>query len=296
MWSALRDGLATLANADPIYVAGALVLYVISLFLVGARWRVFVRALGGDVSVWRATLANLGGIAAGNIAPATRVGGEACRIALVRQSGTVTWRQATIAAAWDRVAELPPIAVLAALSVGVLRPFVPVWRARTLAIGALAVLGAVFVGVTVLKRSRNRLRQWADYLAADRVSIGTYVTGTLLASLMWIQDVLRLACATRAIGVSLSTSELAALSMIAMLGGLVPAIAGLGPVEASLAAGLLAFGVSPAHAVAVTAVERAISYGLSTAGGTLVITLVSGRSLWAALRQSSATLPDTADL
>jgi uncharacterized protein (TIRG00374 family) len=154
----------------------------------------------------------------------------------------------------------------------------------------------VFVGVTVLKRSRNRLRQWADYLAADRVSIGTYVTGTLLASLMWIQDVLRLACATRAIGVSLSTSELAALSMIAMLGGLVPAIAGLGPVEASLAAGLLAFGVSPAHAVAVTAVERAISYGLSTAGGTLVITLVSGRSLWAALRQSSATLPDTADL
>jgi uncharacterized membrane protein YbhN (UPF0104 family) len=296
MWTALTGGVAALANASPVYVAVALSLYVISLVLVGARWRVFVLALGGDVSLARASLANLGGIAAGNIAPATRVGGEACRIALVRQSGAVTWRQAAIAAAWDRLAELPPIAVLAAMSVVVLRDLVPARRSWALAFGAVAVLAAVAIGMTVLKRARHRLREWADYLATDRISASTYLTGTLLASLMWIQDVLRLACCTRAVGLTLSMTELAALSMLAMLGGLVPSVAGLGPVEASLVAGLLAFGADPASAVASTAVERVISYGFSTVAGSLVITLVGGRSLWTAIRRSPAALTDATDL
>jgi uncharacterized membrane protein YbhN (UPF0104 family) len=296
MRSALSAGLATLAAADPVYVAGVFALYVVSLFLVGARWRVFVRAVGGDVSILRATLSNLGGIAAGNISPATRVGGEACRIALVRQSGTVTWRQATIAAAWDRLAELPPVAVLAAVSVVVLRQLVPAGRAWALAIGAVAVIVAVAIGLKWLRRANHRLRQWADYLAADRVSVATYSTGAMLASLMWVQDVVRLACATRAVGLSLPASKLAALSMLGMLGGLVPGVAGLGPVEASLAAGLLAFGASPADAVAATAIERIISYGFSTAAGALTIALVSGRSVWTAIRQPPAALPDVADL
>lgn len=296
MRSAFSDGIATLTSADPAYVAGVFALYVVSLFLVGARWRVFVRAVGGDVSIWRATLANLGGIAAGNLSPATRVGGEACRIALVRQSGTVTWRQATIAAAWDRLAELPPVAVLAAVSVVVLRQLVPASRSRALAIGAVAVILAVVVALRALRRSNDRLRQWADYLAADRVSVPTYATGATLASLMWIQDVLRLACATHAIGLSLPASKLAALSMLGMLGGLVPGVAGLGPVEASLAAGLLAFGASPADAVAATAIERIISYGFSTAAGALTIAAVSGRSVWTAIRQPPRAVPDVVDL
>jgi uncharacterized membrane protein YbhN (UPF0104 family) len=296
MRSALSAGLAALAAADPLYVGGVLALYVISLFLVGARWRVFVRAVGGDVSIWRATLANLGGIAAGNLSPATRVGGEACRIALVRQSGTVTWRQATIAAAWDRLAELPPVAALAAVSVVVLREFIPASRSWALAIGAVAVLIAVIVGLKVLARASHRLREWADYLAADRVSAATYSAGAMLASLMWIQDVLRLACATRAVGLSLPAGKLAAVSMLGMLGGLVPGVAGLGPVEASLAAGLLAFGASPADAVAATAIERVISYGFSTAAGALTIAVVSGRSVWTAIRQPPSALTDVADL
>jgi uncharacterized membrane protein YbhN (UPF0104 family) len=296
MRSALSAGLAALAAADPFYVAGVLALYVTSLFLVGARWRVFLRAVGGDVGIWRATLANLGGIAAGNISPVTRAGGEACRIALVRQSGTITWRQAAIAAAWDRLAELPAVAVLAAVSVVVLRQTVPARRSWALAIGAVAVLLAVAIGLRVLRGSTHRLRQWADYLAADRVSIATYVTGAVFASLMWIQDVLRLACATRAVGLSLPAGKLATLSMLGMLGGLVPGVAGLGPVEASLAAGLLAFGVSPAEAVAATAIERVISYGFSTAGGALSIAVMSGRSVLTAVRESPRALPDAADL
>jgi uncharacterized membrane protein YbhN (UPF0104 family) len=295
MWEAMRGGIATLGTADPFYVIAALALYVLSLFLVGARWRVFVRALGGHVDLGRATLANLGGIAAGNLAPATRVGGEACRIALVRQSGAVTWRQATIAAAWDRLAELPPIAVLAVMSAIALRDLIPMWRSLTVAIIALMILMVVAVGVNWLRRPQNRLRQWTRVLAADRISAATYGIGSLLATAMWIQDVLRLACATRAVGLSLSLFELAALSMLAMLGGLVPGVAGLGPVEGALMVGLISFGAPAANAVAAVAVERAISYGFSSVAGALVIGCIGGRSLWSVVSRDSM-LPDAPDL
>ena len=55
----------------------------------------------------------------------------------------------------------------------------------------------------------------------------------------------------------LSPTQIATLSMLAMLGGVVPAIAGLGPVEGGLVAGLMAFGVDLPTAAAVTALERA---------------------------------------
>ena len=44
--------------------------------------------------------------------------------------------------------------------------------------------------------------------------------------------------------------------------------------------GLMAFGVDLPTAAAVTAIERAISYGFSTLAGGLVIALFGGRSLW----------------
>ena len=69
-----------------------------------------------------------------------------------------------------------------------------------------------------------------------------------------------------------------------MVGGLVPSLAGLGPVEGGLVAGLMAFGVDLPTAAAVTALERAISYGFSTSTGALVIAMLGGRSLWSTVR------------
>ncbi|HEV2986311.1 MAG TPA: hypothetical protein VGX46_18065, partial [Vicinamibacterales bacterium] len=75
------------------------------------------------------------------------------------------------------------------------------------------------------------------------------------------------------------------LSILAMLGGLVPGVAGLGPVEGGLVAGLMAFGVDLPTAAAVTTLERAISYGFSTSAGAVVIAVLGGRSLWSVARR-----------
>jgi uncharacterized protein (TIRG00374 family) len=116
------------------------------------------------------------------------------------------------------------------------------------------------------------------------VSPGVFAAGVGYSSLLWLQDYLRLTSALFAFGVVLSPTQVATLSILAMLGGLVPSIAGLGPVEGGLVAGLLAFGVDLPTAAAVTALERVISYGFSTAAGAVVIALLGGGSVWKAVR------------
>ena len=282
IWHTVEISVRRLGTARPGYAVAALALYIASVFIVGARWRGFLRALGGEVGVVRATLATLGGLAAGNLTPAP--GGEACRIALVGQGGRATWQQATIAAVWDRLSELPPIIVLGGMALVAVRHLAVGWRTPAI-IGGLAVaLIAGAFAIARLRRSSFALAGWRERLAVDRVSGRVFAEGVGYASLVWLQDVLRLTCVTLAFGVVLSPTQIATLSILAMLGGIVPAIAGLGPVEGGLVAGLLAFGVDLPTAAAVTALERAISYAFSTSAGVIVIGLIGGRSVWNAVR------------
>jgi uncharacterized membrane protein YbhN (UPF0104 family) len=283
IWQPVANSLYRLSTADLRYVLAALSLYIVSLFIVGERWRGFLRALGGSVGVTRATLATLGGIAAGNLTPG-RVGGEASRIALVRLRGTVTWRQATVAAIWDRLSELPPVLVLSLMALIAVRRAIAGWRAAWIVAGVVigVIAGALAIGR--LRASGISFEKWRERLALDRVRWQVFAAGVGYSSLLWFQDVLRLTCATRALGVSLSPTRIATLSMLAMLGGLVPSLAGLGPVEGGLLAGLMAFGIDLQTAAAITAIERAISYGFSTGAGALVIALMGGRSLWGVVR------------
>ncbi|MGH9142151.1 MAG: lysylphosphatidylglycerol synthase transmembrane domain-containing protein [Vicinamibacterales bacterium] len=286
IWHTVIVSVNRLATARPAYAAAALLLYVISLFIAGARWQGFLRALGGEVGVTQATLATLGGIAAGNLAPAP--GGEACRIALVRLGGRATWSQATVAAVWDRMSELPPILVLSAMSLVAMRSLASRWRPATVALALAAASGIAILALWHAARSGLSFGRWRERFASHRVGAGRFAAGVGYSSLLWLQDYLRLTCATLAFGVVLAPTRIATLSILAMLGGIVPGIAGLGPVEGGLVAGLLAFGVDLPTAAAVTALERAISYGISTATGGIVIALLGGRSMWITLRGGQA--------
>ncbi|HEY3383978.1 MAG TPA: lysylphosphatidylglycerol synthase transmembrane domain-containing protein [Vicinamibacterales bacterium] len=284
LWQTIVSSVAKLGTARPVYILAALGLYIVSLFMVGARWRGFLCAVGGRVSVLRATLATLGGISVNNLTPSSRVGGEVCRIALVRAAGATTWQQATIAAVWDRLSEVPPISVLAVMSLVAVRDLSS--RSRTLAIAFVIVfvLALAILGLRQLRKARGWLAGWRERLALDRITLGVFATGVGYSSLLWLQDVLRLLCVALAFGVVLTPTQVAALSILTMLGGLVPTVGGLGAVEGGLVAGLLAFGVDGPTAAAVTAAERAISYGFGTAAGAVVVALLGGRSLWTASR------------
>ena len=162
------------------------------------------------------------------------------------------------------------------------------WRPTAIAAGLAAVAGAAAFALWRVRGRDFRLQRWRENLATHHVSAGLFAAGVGYSSLLWLQDVLRLICVTLAFGVVLAPSQIATLSMLAMIGGAVPAIAGLGPVEGGLVAGLVAFGVDLPTAAAVTALERAISYGFSTSAGAVVIGVMGGRSMWDAARTPHA--------
>jgi uncharacterized membrane protein YbhN (UPF0104 family) len=281
IWHTVAHSVERLSTAKPAYAAAALALYVVSLFIAGARWRGFLRALGGDASVVHSTLATLGGIAAGNLAPTP--GGEAVRIALLRIGGRATWQQATVAAVWDRLSEVPPIAVLSVMTLIAVHSLAD-GRALAIAAVALGTVAAVGFAIWRLRRPHVEATGWRETLARHSVGAPLFAEGVGYSSLLWIQDFLRLTSVTLAFGVVLPPTRIATLCVIAMLGGLVPGVAGLGPIEGGLVAGLLAFGIDLPTAAAVTALERAISYGFSTAAGAAVIALMGGCSVWRAAR------------
>jgi uncharacterized membrane protein YbhN (UPF0104 family) len=287
IWHVVGESVRRLATARPGYILAAFGLYILSLFIVGARWRGFVRSVGGEVAVWRASLATLGGIAVNNLFPSGRLGGEACRIALVRQSGAVTWRQATVSAVWDRLSQVPAILILAVMAVLALKSLASNWRQVAVMVIALAILVAGGFAIKWLRRSNARLGGWRERLALDQADARVFAVAVGLSGLVFLQDVLRISCAALAFGVVLSPTKVAVLSIVSLVGGLAPSLAGLGPVEGGLVAGLVAFGVDVPTAAAITAAERLISYGFSTSAGAAVVALLGGKSLWTTVRRAS---------
>jgi uncharacterized membrane protein YbhN (UPF0104 family) len=277
-------GFQRLASAKPSYVVAAVTLYAASLWIVGARWRLFIAMTGGQVKLWRAVLATLGGIAAGNLTPSSRLAGEACRIAIGRAGGNMTWRQATVATVWDRLSEVPAIVVLGVMSAFAVGDLALATRSGVIATAVVVGgIGCVIARRAILK-SDGQGAVWRERLALDALSARAFGAGVGYSSLLWLQDFLRLTSVTLAFGVTLSPTQIAMLSMVAMLGGLAPTLGGLGAVEGGLVSGLIAFGVDLPTAAAVTALERAISFGLSTCAGITVIGLFGGRTLWSGLR------------
>ncbi len=287
IWHVVGETAKRLVTARPGYILTALGLYIISLFIVGARWRGFVKSVGGEVAVWRASMATLGGIAVNNLFPSGRLGGEACRIALVRKRGVVTWRQATVSAVWDRLSQVPAIAILVVLAVLALKDLASNWR-QMAALGAvMAALVAAGFAIRHLRRPEPAEGGWRKHLAFNRANLRVFGIGIGLSGLVFLQDVLRITCAALAFGVSLPPTKIAVLSLVSLIGGLAPSLGGFGPVEGGLVAGLMAFGVDLPTAAAITAAERLISYGFSTSAGSAVVALLGGRSLWKTIRQAA---------
>jgi uncharacterized membrane protein YbhN (UPF0104 family) len=213
---------------------------------------------------------------------------------LARLDREVTWRQMAVATVWDRLSEVPPVAVLCVIAAFGLGRVALARRWIVVVVACVAVMGILVQRIRRRNGKDGTLFGWVRRLSIERCDPGVFAAGVGWSSLLWIQDVLRLACAALAFGVALPLTRLAALAVLAMIGGLVPTLGGLGAVEGGLMAGLVAFGVEVPTAVAITAVERSISYGFSTAAGVLVVTLLGGRSLLRAMwrRTPEASSPD----
>jgi glycosyltransferase 2 family protein len=273
----LRAILGALTHARLPLVLLALVLHLVGLVITGERWRVVIAALGSRLRLWRTTLVNLAGIFVRNATPTTGLGGDASRIALLCAEG-VPLAQATASFAYVRLAELPPLAIVVALSA----PAVASVAERSGA--ALTITSATLaVGATILWLARRRLRsrltslgERAAHLRIDKAAVGLAV---FYATLAQLETIARQIVVAAAFGVPLTIQQSATVTAMTIVGGFVPTVGSIGAIDGTMVAGLMLFGATAGDAVAITLVGRAISYGVSTALGAAALALLGGRGI-----------------
>jgi len=285
----LRAILGALTRARISLVVIALALHLTGLVITGERWRVVIAALGGRLRLWRTILVNLAGIFVRNATPTTGLGGDASRIALLRAEG-VPLLQATASFAYVRLAELPPLALVVALSAPAVAATAERSRAR-LAITAAAISALA----ALLWLARNRLRAHIASLwertAHLRIDWSSAALAIVYATLAQAETIARQIVVAAAFGVPLTAQQSATITAMTIVGGFVPTVGSIGAIDGSMVAGLMLFGASAGDAIAITIVGRGISYGVSTAMGAAALALLGGRGI---LRAVTARKTNTA--
>ena len=276
-----------IGRSQPGFVGLALLVYATSIPLVAWRWRVVLSAVTRrQPPLGPLILASLASSFVNNVTPSARLGGEACRVAALVSLRFATAIQATVAIAYERLSEMPALIGLALatlLVVGRIHVGAPsaVWT--WLVAGGLALIGAVTVRA-VAARAWRRLRDRRRGLESLTVAPSAIGMAALVSAAIWTLDVFRLRLIAAAFHAPIDLPQAATLAAITIVAGLIPTMGGLGVIEGGLVTGLIAMGVPPADAVAMTVVERAISYGLSTVVGFGALSTLGGRTLWNAVR------------
>jgi len=288
----LQHAWQALVHADPWWVAAATLLWALAMLAAGKRWQVMVRVMGGRISLVHAVLVTLATVAVNNVTPSGRLAGEAGRIAVTRVKGQLPLALGAVASLGDRVGDLVAVLALSLVALPSLWPIVE-GHARP-ALAVLAAIGALTLvfGPRLRRASRSWLIARRRELEGAPFAGRDLVVALGLSLLIWFEDALRLMAAARAVGVEFAFPQGAALCVVMVLGSLVPTVGGLGAVEGGLVGAMVLFGVPIESAIAVTAVERAISYVLSTVLGFGSVVWLGGRSL---LTPPAVTAPADAD-
>lgn len=289
----LAEALATLSRADLFWVGVGFLLYAASLLCAGARWRVVVRAVGGTVGWWHATLATVAGVFINNVTPTGRLGGEACRIAVTRLRGTLTIARGALATLCDRLSDIPPVLLLFTLALPVLHRYLSSHLNVVALVLAVLVIATLLVGRWLRSTLRAWMSTWRAELHGAGLPARDLALGFSYSALIWIEDLARLLVVGLAFDVRFSVPQAAALSVIAVAANFAPTVGGLGAVEGGLMGGLALFGVPIETAIAITTVERLISYGFSTVTGGITVALLGGRRLLQLPAQRHATSTNT---
>jgi glycosyltransferase 2 family protein len=275
--SFLRGVATTFAQARPGFVLLAVALHLAGLLVTGARWRAVAAALGGRISLVKATLVNLAGIFVRNVTPTTGLGGDAARIALLR-SEAMPLPEATATFVYVRAAEIPALAAVVLMALPRLGGAIARVSGRLEAEAIVVAVAAIGIG---LGRRRivgglARLRAWHRRL---RIAAPVWLSAIAYATLAQLETLVRQIVIAAAFGVPLTLTQSAAVTALGVVGGLVPTVGGVGTIDGGIVAALLLCGVPANAAVAITVAERAISFGLSTALGAAALGGLGGRAV-----------------
>jgi hypothetical protein len=231
------------------------------------------------VSWWHATLATVSGVFVNNVTPTGRLGGEACRIAVTRLRGSLSIARGALATLCDRLSDIPAVLLLFALSLPVLYGYLSGHVNVVVLVLVVLAAATLLVGRWLRSTLRAWMASWRTELHGAALPPRDLALGLGCARVIWIEDLLRVLVVGLAFDVRFTVPQAAALCVIAVAANFAPTVGGLGAVEGGLMGGLALFGVPLETAIAITTVERLISYGFSTLTGGITVALLGGRRL-----------------
>jgi uncharacterized membrane protein YbhN (UPF0104 family) len=282
LWHTFTSATALLTHIRIGFALVALILWLASCVLVGARWRLILRALGATTSLWSAVVTYSAGVFVGNITPARTIGNDAARIALIRTRSDASVKAATASVVYDRISELPAVGVVALIALPALPVPLFVWVAIVIVLSLLAFVPPIHRAIGA------RISKWHDTIVGIPVGAGSVAAALACSMLVWTEDVTRNWLVAASFGVILSPSQAATLTSFRLISGLIPIPGGVGVAEGSAITAFLLFGVPPETATAITIIERGILYGCGTLLGGISLMLLGGRRVLQKRTQATA--------
>jgi hypothetical protein len=274
--------------------------YLLSIPLAVLSWNAILKMFERQVPVIRLIPILMAGVFINNTTPMSRAGGEIVRVYGLRERFKLPYTIAILSVVLSKLTEVIPIGLM-----GIIGAFV-LARHRIISWEQLRFIGAIgcfVVGVATWgiykKRCSTLWSKFLDYLIRkERQLSGEHPTieevtwsikqrrafgeSLLFASALWTLALVRLKVLAYALGIDLSLGMAAAVIVwYIAIGFLAFTPGGIGIIEGGLVAGFVLMGIPPSRAFALTILERAISYMLSTGIGAICLFSLGGRELWA---------------
>ena len=292
-----------LKKANLALVALAIIVQIATYFLYTIRWNLINSEAGIKVSLKSLLPITMVGLAANNITPSGRGGGEPVRAYILSQEQDDGLKDTFATVVADRALDTFPFIVLAAITI-VATVFyfeIPTWLVAVLILATIAIIAilAILIYMCINPGFGEKIERFIMKLvnrfykkASDDLqkSIHENIQGfqdtmkmlisnrKLLAItipmsfLIWVFEILRVYIVFLAFGATLNFIVIAEVFIIASLVGMIPLLpGGLGAVDGVMIGFYSKAGVSLSLAAPVTLIERLISFWMATIIGLVIL-------------------------
>jgi len=290
---------AAIGSANRLLIASAIVIYFLSVAVWSIRWQTALSFINHRTSFCTRYLILCAAIFLNNITPVARVGGDPFgRVYMLHKLENTSFSSGMASSVGEHA--LTPLVVVSFLMAGLFLQFgkgSPQLSLILIAIWVLAALGAIFIPRLLLRKRiavkglssiishvlgwfgksgnvRGIIEGVEAFYSSSYTTIDKWKKVLLIGSLtllIWALDVFRLYAIFLALGYHPPISVLLVASSLPTIVGIIPFLpGGLVLIEGSLISVLALLGIPLNLAMAVTVIERGISFVLSTIVGAVV--------------------------
>lgn len=287
---------SALKNANPLYVAFAVVIQFVIYGMWTQRWAITIHSLKISIKRRHVFPMLMVGLAVNNITPSARGGGEPVRAYMLGKYTKAPMENAFATVIADRGLDTFPFVLLAILTIIFSVSFLnlPEWIVFALIV-SLVVLIVVFIIIlymSINEAAGQRITLWLvglvkrfskskhfeiekkameamnGFQSSMRIMISdrrVLMYGLPLSFLIWFMEIIRVYIIFASFGTPVSLGVIAAVFVIATLIGLIPLLpGGVGAVDGMMIILYSAAGVPPSISAAATIVERLISFWMTS--------------------------------